>query len=155
MRRRPVALVACALHLLNTACYAYAPVRTAPEAGAHLAFEINDAGRAALARALGPGVIRFEGRLVAVDGAAYVLDASAVTQGRSTLPVDGIRVTVSPDQFVRVEQRLLSRKRTWLTVGAAAALVAGFFLTTGWFGRQTPPDEPGTPPGPDQSRGSR
>jgi hypothetical protein len=152
VRRRSFALVACALHLLNTACYAYVPVRTAPAAGAHLAVEVNDAGRAALTRALGPGVLRFEGKLVAMESDSYVLDASSVTQGRSTLPVGGIRVTVSPAQVTRVDERQLSRTRTWLTFGTAAVLVVGVFLGSGWFGRQTPPEEPGGPPSPDQSR---
>ncbi|MGQ0647805.1 MAG: hypothetical protein ACT4P7_09555 [Gemmatimonadaceae bacterium] len=138
--------------MLSTACYVYAPVRTAAPAGAHLAVEVNDEGRAALTRALGPGVLRFEGRLVSQENGGYVLDATSVTQGRSTLPVDGIRVAVSPAQLTRVDERRLSRKRTWMTVGAAALAVAGFFFTSGFFGRQTPPDEPGTPPGPDQSR---
>jgi len=149
MKRRPLIMMLGVLHLL-TACYAYVPVR-APAVGAQLALEVNDEGRVALGQALGPGVVRVEGRLAAMEGDAYVLLASSVTQLRSmAMPLEGLRVRVSQGHVVRLEERQLSRTRTWMTIGVAVAVVASFFLSKGVFGRSTPPEEPGGPPGPDQ-----
>jgi hypothetical protein len=151
--RRSGAVVIGILHLFSSACFAYTPVETAPATGAYLAVEVNDAGRSALAPALGPGVLRLEGTLVAVQGDGYLLDAKSVMQNRrQSLPVDGIRVTVSPTHVVRIDERRLSRGRTWALFGTGAAVVVGFFLTNGWFGRRTPPEDGGPGPGPDQYR---
>lgn len=150
--RRVGALLLGALQLFSTACYAYVPVRTSPPAGAHLALDLTDAGRQALARALGPNITRVEGTLVTMQDSAWVIDATSVVQGsRMSLPVEGIRVTVQPSYATRVDERRLSRKRTWLTFGTAALVVVGLFLGTDFFGRSTPPEGP-PDGGPDQYR---
>lgn len=131
-----------------SACYVYVPVGTAPNVGSHVALEVNDAGRVALREQLGPGVLRLEGRLAAVEAGNFVIDASQVMQIRGlALPLDSMRVRLS-NQFVdRVDERRLSRSRTWITVGSAIAVAAVFIGTKGFSGRGTPPDrEPGGPP---------
>lgn len=153
MRKRPVALALAVLHLF-TACYTYSPLRTDPAAGTRVALEFNDEGRVALTRALGPGVVRIEGRLVGLEGDELVLDASSVTQiGSRPMTLDAVRVRVRKDHVVLTEQKQLSRKRTAMLIGGAVVLVATFFASKGWFGRSTPPEEPGGPPGPNQSKG--
>ena len=150
MGRRAVAAVLAVLQL-GTACYSWTPVRVSPAIGAQLALEVNDEGRVALNRALGPGVVRLEGTLAELESDAYLLDASSVRQISSmAIPVDGIRVRVNREHVVRVDQRRLDRTRTWVTVGAAALITVGFFLSKGFFGRSTPPEGPPGPGGPDQ-----
>jgi hypothetical protein len=89
-----------------------------PAIGSQLALEVNDEGRVALNRALGPGVVRLEGKLAKLESDAYLLDASSVRQVSSVAsPVDGLRVRVRRDHVVRVDERRLDRTRTWVTGG--------------------------------------
>jgi hypothetical protein len=145
--RRRVAIALGVLQLC-TACYSFVPVVSSPNVGAHVALEVNDEGRIALREQLGPGVLRLEGRLAAVDNTDLVLDASRVTQIRGlALPVDSMRVRLSQSFVARMDERRLSRTRTWLTVGGAIALVAAFIATDGFSGRGVQPDrEPVGPP---------
>jgi hypothetical protein len=72
-----VALVISAL--LVVGCYTLRPTRGAePPVGAQLAFDVNDAGRAALGPSMGPEIIQVEGRLVSKDSAEYVLAVTAI-----------------------------------------------------------------------------
>jgi hypothetical protein len=138
--RRPVALALAAVQLM-TACFQYVPVRTDPAPGVRVALEINDEGRVALAPALGPGVVRIEGVLVATESDVLVVDAMMVTQLRlRPTAVDRIRVRVARAHVVLTEERRMSRKRTILAVGGAVVAVVSFFVSKGWFGRSTPPD---------------
>lgn len=152
--RRPGALALAALHLL-TGCFQYVPAATGatPPAGTGVALEVNDQGRVALAPVLGPGVIRIEGRLMGVEGEEFVLSASSVMQiGTRAMGLEAVTVRVPTSHVVRIEQRALSRKRTALVIGGIAAGIVTFFVSKGWFGRSTPPDDGGGPGGPDQSR---
>jgi hypothetical protein len=143
---RAIAAALAVLHLC-TACYAYAPVRTTPHVGAHVALEVNDDGRVALRDRLGPGVVRLEGKLAAVEGDDLVLDASRVTQIRGMpLPLDSVRLRVNQHHVDQLSERRLSRKRTYIVVGAAVAVVAAFGITKGFSSRGTPPEDgPGGP----------
>ncbi len=143
--RRPLAVLVGLLHLC-TACYQYVPVQSAPTVGAHVGLEINDDGRVALREQLGPGVVRLEGRLSAVEGDAMIVRASNVTQirGRPT-PVDSVRVRVSRGHVDRMDERRLSRSRTWMVLGGAVAVVAAFLLSGG-FGGGSASEPPGGPP---------
>lgn len=148
--RRPVALALVILQLF-TACFQYVPVRADPAPGVRVALEINDTGRVALAPVLGPGVVRIEGVLVAVEADVLVVDAMMVTQLRlRPTSVDRIRVRVPRSDVVLTEERRMSRKRTILAVGGAVVAVVSFFVSKGWFGRSTPPDGNGGTGGPDQ-----
>lgn len=147
--RRPTAAAMCALHLLATGCYAYAPVRTPPPSGAQVALEVTDEGRVALSEKIGPGVVRLEGTLAGVEGDELLVDASAVQQVRGYISdLGGVRVRL-PQRFVtRMDQRQLSRKRTLLVGGGIAAALVLLF-TRGFSGRGTPPEGSGGG-GPDQ-----
>jgi hypothetical protein len=61
-------------------------------------------------------------------------------------------VRVSPAHVERVDERRLSRTRTWLIIGGAAAVVAAF-LTGAGVGKSTPPENPPGGPPVDQYRG--
>jgi hypothetical protein len=151
-RVRPSVAVVVGLVQLSTACYSYVPVQTAP-VGSRVAVEINDDGRVALREQLGPGVVRLEGRVSAVEGGALVVQASSVTQirGRPT-PIDSVRVRVSQGYVERVDERRLARGRTWVLIGGAVAVVAAFLLANG-FGGRTPAEQPPGGPPVDESRG--
>jgi hypothetical protein len=130
-----------------TACYQYVPVQTAPTVGSHVGLEINDDGRVALRDQLGPGVVRLEGRVAAVESDAVVVRALSVTQisGRPTA-VDSVRVRVSQGHIERMDERRLSRTRTWMVLGGAVAIVAAFLIGGGFGGKSPTPDPPGDPP---------
>lgn len=150
--RRPLAVLLGTLHLC-TACYQYVPIRSAPTVGSRVALEINDDGRIALRDQLGPGIVRLEGRLSAVYGDSMVVEALNVTQIRGqALPVANVLVRVSPQHVERMDERRLSRSRTWLVIGGAAAIVATFLLSGG-FGGRTPTNKPPDGPPIDEYRG--
>jgi hypothetical protein len=148
MWRRQVALAVGVLHLC-TACYSYVPVRSTPSPGAQVALEVTDEGRVSLNDKIGPGVVRLEGRLAAVEGDELLVDASAATQFRGYVSdLGGVRVRLPQRYVVRMDQRQFSRTRTAMVVGGVVAIVVGFFATK-ISGRSTPGDEePGG--GPDQ-----
>jgi hypothetical protein len=151
--RRQVAVLIGTLQLL-TACYQYVPARSVPTVGSRVALDINDDGRVALREQLGPGIVRLEGRLSAVEGTDMVVEASSVTQIRGqSVPVDSVRVRLSQGHVERMDERRLSRTRTWMMVGGAVAIVAAFFVGKGVFGRTTPPENPPGGPPIDQYRG--
>lgn len=145
--RRAIGAVVAVVHF-GTACYAYAPVTTSPTVGTHVALDVNDEGRVALRERLGPGVVRLEGRLAAIEGNELVLDASRVTQLRGLpLPLDSMRLRLNERFVERIDERRLSRSRTGVVIGGAVAFVAAFIATKGFTGRGTPPElPPGGPP---------
>jgi hypothetical protein len=147
--RRSIAGFVAALQLLSTACYAYAPVQTTPQAGAQVALEVTDEGRVALSDKIGPGVVRLEGTLAGEEGDELLVDASAVRQVRGYITdLGGVRVRLPKRYVTRMDERRLSRTRSLLVVGGVVAIVAAFF-TAKFSGRWTPGDEdPGG--GPDQ-----
>ena len=133
------------------ACFAYAPPRSEVSPGAAVAFELNQEGRDALTPALGPGVVRVEGNLIAIEGEEYVLDAYAAIQDRRyPSPLDGIRLRLDRKYVTEVEERRFSTRKTLPVIGGAAVLVAGFFITRGFVARNTPPEGPPGDGGPDQ-----
>jgi hypothetical protein len=147
--RRLIASLVVATQLLTTACYAYAPVQTTPQAGAQVALEVTDEGRVALSDKIGPGVVRLEGTLAAVEGDELLVDASSVRQVRGYISdLGGVRVRLPKRYVTRMDERRLSRTRSLLVVGGVVAIVAAFF-TAKINARSTPGDEePGG--GPDQ-----
>jgi hypothetical protein len=151
MWRRPVALAVGVLHLC-TACYSYVPVRSAPAPGAQVALEVTDEGRVALNEKIGPGVVRLEGTLAAVEGRDLLVDASAVQQirGGYISELGGMRVRLSPNHVTRIDQRQFSRRRTFMVVGGVVATIAAFFIAKGISGRGTPPEDSDGGGGPDQ-----
>ena len=147
--RRLTASAIIALQLSSTACFAYSPVETTPQPGAQVALEVTDEGRVALSDKIGPGVVRLEGTLAGTDGDELLVDASAVRQVRGYITdLGGVRVRLPRRYVTRIDERRLSRTRSFLVVGGVVAIVAAFF-TAKISGRSTPGDkDPGG--GPDQ-----
>jgi hypothetical protein len=143
--RRLLAVLVGAMQLLS-ACYQYVPVRSTPTVGSQVGFDINDEGRVGLRDQLGPGVARVEGRLTAVEGDVMVVQASSVTQIRGRpMPADSVHVRVSRGYVESIDERRLSRTRTYIVLGIGAAIVATFLGTNG-FGKGPGSDPPGEPP---------
>ncbi len=152
-RWRLTAALVGVLHLC-TACFTYVPAGPAPAAGAPVRLELSDEGRVAHAATIGPGILRVDGRLRAVDGNRYTVDVSNVTPIRGqALPVSDISVTLGPRDVTDVRVRALSRRRTAITVGAAVAIIAAFLASKGFRTGSTPPEGPPGDGGPDQYRG--
>jgi hypothetical protein len=148
-RCRPAAIALGVLHL-TTACYSYVPVRTTPHAGSQVALEVTDAGRVALQEKIGPGVVRLEGTVAAVEGSDLLVDASAVRQVRGYITdLGGVRVRLAPEHVTRIDERRFSRTRTFVIAAAVVGTVAAFIISRGFGGKGVPPDkDPGG--GPDQ-----
>ena len=151
-RPRAAACAVAALSQSVTSCYAYAPA-SAPRLvpGTRVAFEVNDDGRAALARALAPAITRLEGTLLSADGGQMVVALSGYSQirgGHTQLTGDTVRLR--GEHVAVVQQRQFSRRRTALAVGAALAVAVTFLASRGAFGRGTPPEDRGGDPGGNQ-----
>jgi hypothetical protein len=132
---------------LGSACYSFVPAAKAPAPGAEVGLEINDQGRVAIGSRLGPGVVRVEGRLVAVDSSRFIIDVGRVTQLRGlSIPIDTLRLEFALNLVERVEERRLSRSRTWLAAGLGAGVVATFVASKGFAGRGVPPEQNPTGP---------
>lgn len=152
-RLRLTASLVAVLHL-STACFTYAPPRTAPARGTPVRIELSDEGRVAHAAVIGPGVLRVDGTLRDAADGGYVVDVSSVTPIRGpALPVSDIRVSLGARDVGEVQVRTLSRRRTAITVGTALAIIVTFLATKGFRSGSTPPEGPPGDGGPDQYRG--
>lgn len=112
-------------------CYVYVPASTtAPPTGETVVLQISDRGRVALGERLGPGVTKIQGRVtsVAEDQVSMSVASVGYVSGETTL-WSGESMTMSREFVGNVEVRTLSKSRTWMAVGGAAA-VAGFFIAT-------------------------
>jgi hypothetical protein len=135
------ALGVCAL----ASCYTLQPARgVVPEAGAQVAFDLNDAGRSALGASIGPSIAQVEGRLVSKEDGDYLVAVSVVRpiQGGEQI-WSGEQVRVKPDYVSTVYVRRLSTARSvalgTTTVGGFAAFLVGRALRGSGTGR-----DPGT-----------
>jgi hypothetical protein len=72
-------LALAAFGALLIGCYTLQPTRgAAPEIGTSVAFDVNDAGRAALGASMGPEIVQVEGRLLAKEEGEYLVAVTAV-----------------------------------------------------------------------------
>jgi len=116
---------------LAAGCYiSRPPASPEPELGVRVVLELNDQGRMALTRNLGPEVLLVSGRFVDGTDSAYRVAVSGTqTLDRQRVPWGGETVSVSREYVRRVSERRLSRGRTALfTLGLAAAV--GVFIAT-------------------------
>jgi len=152
IRPRVAACAVAAASQVVTSCYAYAPANSPQLApGARVALEVNDDGRAALARALAPSITRLEGTLLGTEGGRMVVALSGYSQirgGHTQLTGDTVRLR--GEHVAVVRQRQFSRRRTALAVGAALAVAVTFLAGRGIIGRGTPPEDRGGEPGGNQ-----
>ena len=127
--RRVCASVCAALVLLSSigGCYSYVPVQaTAPAPGTEVSVSITDRGRVELARSMGTGVRRLQGRLTASTDSTIVVSVSSVEymDRAATVRWAGESVTLDRDVLAEVSERRLSRGRSWAAAGIVAAVMA-------------------------------
>src|SRR5258705_13325777 len=60
-------------------CYSYVPVASTPAPGSVLSLQLNDSGRVALGKTLGPTVDKLEGAVESASDSAYTLKMQSVT----------------------------------------------------------------------------
>lgn len=132
-----------------TACYTYVPVRdSSPTPGSEVALGVSDRGRVALGPLVGPGAQRLTGRVVAVTDSTYELAVTSIVYVNSPEAArwNGEGVRVPRDVVAGLQERRLSRSRTWMTIGiAAAAAVALSMVGIYGLGGDDSPDR--LPPG--------
>jgi len=126
-------LVPCIAIVATSACYDYVPVTTSPPVGEIVALDITDRGRVDLTDRFGPGIARIEGRLMEAAPDRYVVSISRVTQiNGDHASWTGETARLSRDVVGGVESRHLSRGRTAILAGVAAAGVVGFIASRNW-----------------------
>lgn len=145
-RRAGVAAMAVAL-MLNSACYAYLPLDTAPQPGTEVRLELNDRGRAALADSIGPTAHRIEGTLRSVSDSMYQLDVRSVEYFTGQIQRwAGEELRIPASYVNQSREKRFDRKRS-LTVGAAAlAAVVVAIVGADLVGGTTPSSPPTEPP---------
>ena len=133
-----------------TGCYTYVPLETAaPPVGESVALEITDQGRVSLGERFGPGVMRIEGRLTGTEGDQLLINVSRVANIRGEAAQwSGESVRLDRDFVGRLQERRLSKGRTWLAAGLTTAAIVALIATRGiyGFGSSPEPTEPPPPP---------
>lgn len=129
-------------------CYVSQPVTggVAPQAGARVELEINDAGRVGLGTLVGPEIERIEGTMLEKDTAGMTIAVKHVYGFRGSVQVWSDEQVRIQDSYVsRVSLRRFSTGRS-VALGAAGVAGATIFVTSGlgafFFGG----DEIPTPP---------
>ena len=116
--------------LVSSACYTLHPVLGVElQNGARVGLEINDAGRVALAGAMGPEISVVEGRLRSKESNDYVVAVSSVQLLRGGEQVwKGEPISIRNDFVSRIYERRLSTGRT-VSASVAGAGVVLFLVT--------------------------
>lgn len=123
-------MILAGVGFLGAGCYALQPAAgTVPENGTRVAFDINDAGRAALGGTMGPEILQVSGTLVGKQGTDYVVAVSGVKLLRGDYQAwNGETVRINSDHVSTLYNRHFSTARTLLLAGVAvgsAVLLAG------------------------------
>lgn len=121
--RRFVALPVAALLLVG--CYSLQPTRgTPPAIGTRVAFDVTDAGRAALGPSMGAEIVQVEGRLLEQRDGEYLLAVTAVRTIRGGEQVwSGEQVRIKSEY---VGQPYIRRFDTARSVAVGGSVVGGF-----------------------------
>lgn len=140
----------CAFLLGVTAgCYVYPPANPSPGAGTRLLLKLNDKGRVAMEKSIGPSGRFIEGVLLSNSDSAFALRVVRVEylSGQSN-KWSGEPLMVSRDFVSETKERKLSQGRTWLTVAGVAGAMVAFIASRGLLGggsgdpNERPPENP-------------
>lgn len=114
------------LGTLLMGCYVTRPIGgVTPPTGVTVAFDLNDAGRAALGPMMGPEIARIEGRILNQDAGDYVVAVDELTMLRGgTQTWRGEQVRVKPGYIAATYEKRFSKSRTVLLAALAAGGVA-------------------------------
>lgn len=105
-------------------CYRTTPLTAAPEPGMRIAATLTPEGTAGMQNMLGPLVVNVEGVVTAVESDRWVL-AMIATRTAAGAEAGWNRESVAfPTAWLGTTQRReLDRRKTWLSVGGAVAIV--------------------------------
>jgi hypothetical protein len=133
--------------ILLAGCYTLQPVREVdPKVGSRLAFDVNDAGRAALGGTMGPEIAQVEGQLIEKDAGNYLLAVSSVRLLRGTEQAwSGEQVRLKPEYLGFAYERRFSKSRSLGLGLASIGGITAFFITRSLLGSGN--DENGPTPG--------
>jgi hypothetical protein len=117
--------LALAAGLLLLGCYTLQPSRgTPPAIGTQVAFDVNDAGRAALGPSMGGEIVQIEGRLLESREGEYLLAVTAVRTIRGGEQVwSGEQVRIKSEY---VGQPYVRRFDATRSVAVGGTVVGGF-----------------------------
>jgi hypothetical protein len=119
-------------------CYTYVPVQASqPAPGTEVSVSITDRGRVELAREMGAGVRRVQGKLTASTDSTIVVSVSSVQYVDAAAPVRwaGESITFDRNLLAEVTERRLSRGRSWAAAGiVAVAMAVVSTIAIGGFG---------------------
>jgi hypothetical protein len=151
MQRRVVRFCSVAVAgILMAGCYTFQPVMgTVPDVGKQVAFDINDAGRVALGRAMGPEIGQVEGTLLEKDNGSYLMAVSTVRllRGAGEQVWSGEQIRLQTEHVGPAYERRFSTGRS---IGLGAVFVGaftGFMLSRSLIGLGNEGDGPDDPPG--------
>lgn len=118
-------------------CYRLHPVAmgaAAPETGVRVAVYLNDQGRAALSRTVGPAIERIEGTLTEQGTEGYSISVQHLYFLQGGVQVwNGEAVRLGRDQVQSFSERRFSRGRS-IALGAVGVGSVAFMLSRGLLG---------------------
>ncbi|MHB1095029.1 MAG: hypothetical protein ACYC3F_02540 [Gemmatimonadaceae bacterium] len=145
--RRFVGGLCAAALSLQMGCYTYQPLQTSvPATGSRIAVVLNDRGRSMLGDRLGSAIDKVDGLLVEGDGANVTFEVYRTIDLRGTAATwTGERVQLPKDGITGYQGRQFSKRRTFLLVGTAVAVIVTTALAVNFdlFGGFTR-DDPGS-----------
>ncbi len=150
-RNRATLSVLAFTSVLQSACYSYLPVQSAPPAvQERAAVVLTDRGRLLLSERIGATVERVEGVLVSRDSAGVVMNVSGTWDlrgGSSTW--SGERVEIPAEAIMGYRPRQLSKGRTFLFAATAVAVLVVVItgVTLNVFGADGRDGDTANPPG--------
>jgi hypothetical protein len=129
---------AIAAALVLTGCYSHVPVvAQTPPSSATIIARMTDLGAARLASVVGAGATEIEGTVVSASDTAWQVSLSLVRyRGLPAARWGGEEVLFPRWALTDVRERRLSRKRTWIVVGAATAVFLTILRAAENFGEE-------------------
>lgn len=116
--------------VLLVGCYTLRPAGSTVREGTRMAFDLNDAGRVAMAERIGPEILQLEGRVLSTENGDYTLAVRTVRYVRGGEQVwAGERVQIAKEHVGSTWERRFNPARTAVLAGITVAAVAAFFVT--------------------------
>ncbi|MBX3174610.1 MAG: hypothetical protein KF709_09375 [Gemmatimonadaceae bacterium] len=147
MRRNVGRVAVASAALLSSGCYQYTATEPGrPVTDQRVELRLNDQGRVAMNRTLGPGASTVEGRVVEQTAEWYSMAVYRLTNVRGDVFTwTGEMVNVPVDGVEMVSERSLDKQRSVVAVASAAGAFAVFVMSRSLIGggRDT---SPGVPP---------
>lgn len=141
----------CALTVVVTGCYRYAPMTEGtPAPGAEVRLALGPSATPELFRVLGDRTEAVEGRVTSASDAGYTLAVSGTrkTGETATTAWAGEQVTIPRGAVTDVQRRTLDRKKTFGIAGIAILAAAGTKLLIDGFSSKSGGTDNGGPPPP-------